>query len=53
MTQAVTNWARNVTYTAKEFHRQHSLDALRALVAVSAAIRVPILAEGIHASATS
>ncbi|MFE9452331.1 FAD-binding protein [Streptomyces sp. NPDC006739] len=40
MTQVVTNWARNITYTAKEFHRPHSLDTLRALVAGSAAVRV-------------
>ncbi|MFD8721340.1 FAD-binding protein [Streptomyces sp. NPDC059629] len=38
--QTVTNWARNITYTAKEFHRPHSLDALRALVAGSARVRV-------------
>ncbi|MEU6551249.1 FAD-binding protein [Streptomyces sp. NPDC046915] len=40
MTQAVTNWARNITYTAKELHRPHSLDALRALVAGSTKARV-------------
>ncbi|MBW8799095.1 MAG: FAD-binding protein [Streptomyces sp.] len=38
--QTVTNWARNITYTAKEFHRPHSLDALRSLVARSARVRV-------------
>ncbi|MFK0280851.1 FAD-binding protein [Streptomyces sp. NPDC090499] len=38
--QTVTNWARNITYTAKEFHRPHSLDALRSLVAGSARVRV-------------
>ncbi|MGW1000183.1 FAD-binding protein [Streptomyces sp. NPDC002520] len=38
--QAVTNWARNITYTAGEFHRPDSLDALRALVAGSAKVRV-------------
>jgi alditol oxidase len=40
MTQTVTNWAGNITYTAKELHRPHSLDALRALVADSAKVRV-------------
>ncbi|MEU5597768.1 FAD-binding protein [Streptomyces sp. NPDC020298] len=40
MTQAVTNWARNITYTARELHRPHSLDALRALVAGSTKVRV-------------
>ncbi|MFJ9862805.1 FAD-binding protein [Streptomyces sp. NPDC101165] len=35
-----TNWARNITYTAKEFHRPRSLDALRALVAGSPKVRV-------------
>ncbi|MEU9344995.1 FAD-binding protein [Streptomyces sp. NPDC048278] len=38
--QTVTNWSRNITYTAKEFHRPHSLDALRSLVAGSARVRV-------------
>ncbi|GGL82053.1 putative xylitol oxidase [Streptomyces fumigatiscleroticus] len=37
---AVTNWAGNITYTAKELHRPHSLDALRTLVADSARVRV-------------
>ncbi|MFE2101971.1 MULTISPECIES: FAD-binding protein [unclassified Streptomyces] len=36
----VTNWARNITYTAKEFHRPRSLDALRTLVAESPKVRV-------------
>ncbi|GAA2425829.1 D-arabinono-1,4-lactone oxidase [Streptomyces glaucus] len=40
MTETVTNWAGNITYTAKEVHRPHSLDALRALVADSARVRV-------------
>ncbi|MEV0634443.1 FAD-binding protein [Streptomyces sp. NPDC050619] len=40
MTETVTNWAGNITYTAKELHRPHSLDAVRALVADSARIRV-------------
>ncbi|MFG2884569.1 FAD-binding protein [Streptomyces sp. NPDC048297] len=39
-TRAVTNWARTITYTAGEFHRPDSLDALRALVAKSAKVRV-------------
>ncbi|MET7476920.1 D-arabinono-1,4-lactone oxidase [Streptomyces sp. NPDC005648] len=40
MTETVTNWAGNITYTAKELQRPHSLDALRSLVAGSAAVRV-------------
>ncbi|MFE0515154.1 FAD-binding protein [Streptomyces sp. NPDC058964] len=40
MAETVTNWARNISYTAKEFHRPGSLDALRALVAASASVRV-------------
>ncbi|MEV6113111.1 FAD-binding protein [Streptomyces sp. NPDC052109] len=36
----VTNWARTVTYTAREFHRPRTLDALAALVADSARVRV-------------
>ncbi|WP_395575047.1 FAD-binding protein [Streptomyces sp. BK79] len=36
----VTNWAGNITYTAGELLRPHSLDALRALVADSARVRV-------------
>ncbi|GHB20307.1 putative xylitol oxidase [Streptomyces viridiviolaceus] len=36
----VTNWAGNITYSAKELLRPHSLDALRALVADSARVRV-------------
>ncbi|MET8942667.1 FAD-binding protein [Streptomyces sp. NPDC004542] len=40
MTQSVTNWARNITYTAKEFHRPDSHEALRALVARNAKVRV-------------
>ena len=36
MAETLTNWAGNITYTAKELHRPHSLDALRALVADSA-----------------
>jgi alditol oxidase len=40
MTQSVTNWARNITYTAGEFHRPHSPAELAALVAGSAKARV-------------
>ncbi|MFF4269576.1 FAD-binding protein [Streptomyces sp. NPDC001536] len=40
MTETVTNWAGNITYAAKELHRPSSLDALRALVAESAKVRV-------------
>ncbi|MFI8193582.1 D-arabinono-1,4-lactone oxidase [Streptomyces sp. NPDC085946] len=40
MTETVTNWAGNITYTAKELHRPRSLDALRTLVADSARVRV-------------
>ncbi|MGJ5752544.1 xylitol oxidase [Streptomyces puniciscabiei] len=36
----VTNWARTITYTAREFHRPRTLDALAALVARSARVRV-------------
>ncbi|BBC31998.1 Sorbitol oxidase [Streptomyces graminofaciens] len=39
-TETLTNWARNITYTAKELHRPHSVDALRALVAGSERVRV-------------
>ncbi|WP_327727275.1 FAD-binding protein [Streptomyces sp. NBC_00487] len=39
-TETLTNWAGNITYTAKELHRPHSVDALRALVADSARVRV-------------
>jgi xylitol oxidase len=38
--QTVTNWACNIVYSAREFHRPDSLDALRALVAGSAKVRV-------------
>jgi xylitol oxidase len=37
---AVTNWARTIAYTAKEYHRPATLDALRALVAGSTRVRV-------------
>ncbi|MEV5438759.1 FAD-binding protein [Streptomyces sp. NPDC052682] len=40
MTETVTNWAGNITYTAKELHRPHSLDALRTLLADAARVRV-------------
>ena len=40
MTETVTNWAGNITYAAKELQRPQSLDALRALVADSAKVRV-------------
>ncbi|MFJ3303678.1 FAD-binding protein [Streptomyces sp. NPDC086549] len=40
MTETVTNWARNISYTVEEFHRPGSLDALRTLVAGSAGVRV-------------
>ncbi|MEU3524019.1 FAD-binding protein [Streptomyces sp. NPDC038707] len=40
MTQTVTNWARSITYAVKEFHRPDSFEALRAVVAGSAKVRV-------------
>lgn len=40
MTETLTNWAGNITYTAEELHRPHSLDALAALVADSGRVRV-------------
>jgi xylitol oxidase len=40
MSETLTNWAGNITYTAKELHRPPSLDALRALVADSPRVRV-------------
>ncbi|MEU3791024.1 FAD-binding protein [Streptomyces fructofermentans] len=40
MAEPLTNWAGNITYSAKEMHRPHSLDALRTLVAGSARVRV-------------
>ncbi|SNX64819.1 xylitol oxidase [Streptomyces sp. TLI_55] len=40
MTDTVTNWAGNITYTAKELHRPYSLDTLAALVATSTKVRV-------------
>ncbi|WP_081238862.1 D-arabinono-1,4-lactone oxidase [Streptomyces viridosporus] len=40
MTETLTNWAGNITYTAEELHRPRTLDALRALVAESSRARV-------------
>ncbi|WP_053850198.1 D-arabinono-1,4-lactone oxidase [Streptomyces sp. NRRL B-24085] len=40
MSETITNWAGNITYSAKELPRPHSLDALAALVADSARVRV-------------
>lgn len=40
MTETLTNWAGNITYAAKELHRPHTHDALAALVAKSARVRV-------------
>ncbi|MFF7642676.1 FAD-binding protein [Streptomyces canus] len=40
MSETITNWAGNITYSAKELHLPHSLDALAALVADSARVRV-------------
>ncbi|GAA2328122.1 FAD-binding protein [Streptomyces kunmingensis] len=40
MSEAVFNWARNITFSASELHRPASLEELRALVAKSAHIRV-------------
>ncbi|NUO46910.1 MAG: FAD-binding protein [Streptomyces sp.] len=40
MTETVTNWAGNITYTAKELHRPSSPAALAALVAGSGRVRV-------------
>ncbi|MDT0574023.1 FAD-binding protein [Streptomyces sp. DSM 3412] len=39
-TETLTNWAGNITYTAKELHRPRTVDALRALVAGSERVRV-------------
>ncbi|AOR31398.1 FAD-binding protein [Streptomyces fodineus] len=36
----VTNWARTITYTAREFHRPRTLDGLASLVARSERVRV-------------
>jgi alditol oxidase len=40
MSETITNWAGNITYSAKELHRPRSLDGLAALVADSARVRV-------------
>ncbi|MCF1597230.1 D-arabinono-1,4-lactone oxidase [Streptomyces muensis] len=40
MTETITNWAGNITYTAKELHRPYSLGAIGTLVAGSAKVRV-------------
>lgn len=40
MRETVTNWARTITYGAKEYQRPRTLDALRALVADAARVRV-------------
>ncbi|MFE6487829.1 FAD-binding protein [Streptomyces sp. NPDC057757] len=40
MTETLTNWAGNITYTAEELHRPHTPDALAKLVAGSAKVRV-------------
>ncbi len=40
MSAAVTNWAGNITYTAKEVHRPATAGALAELVARSAKVRV-------------
>ncbi|MEW2404068.1 FAD-binding protein [Streptomyces sp. NPDC046862] len=40
MSETLTNWAGNITYRAKELHRPHSVEAVRALIADSAAVRV-------------
>jgi xylitol oxidase len=40
MAETLTNWAGNIVYTPTELHRPRSLDALRALVAESARVRV-------------
>ncbi|MBJ6640965.1 FAD-binding protein [Streptomyces sp. DHE7-1] len=40
MSRTVTNWARNITYEAGEFHRPETAGALRSLVARSSRVRV-------------
>jgi xylitol oxidase len=40
MSETITNWAGNITYSAGELHRPHSLDAISALVADSTRVRV-------------
>ncbi|MEU9167216.1 FAD-binding protein [Streptomyces sp. NPDC048420] len=40
MSEKITNWAGNITYSAKELQRPYSLDGVAALVADSARVRV-------------
>ena len=40
MSETITNWAGNITYSAKELHRPYALDKIAALVAGSASVRV-------------
>ncbi|MFK4102088.1 D-arabinono-1,4-lactone oxidase [Streptomyces sp. NPDC019531] len=40
MSETITNWAGNITYSAKELHRPCSLDRIAALVAGGARVRV-------------
>ncbi|MGX1478398.1 UNVERIFIED_CONTAM: xylitol oxidase [Streptomyces canus] len=40
MSETITNWAGNITYSARELHRPYSLDGIAALVAGSASVRV-------------
>ncbi|MGW4173274.1 D-arabinono-1,4-lactone oxidase [Streptomyces chartreusis] len=40
MTETITNWAGNITYTAKELHRPYSVGTIGSLVAGSARVRV-------------
>ncbi|AZQ38325.1 FAD-binding protein [Streptomyces cyaneochromogenes] len=40
MTETITNWAGNITFSAKELHRPYSFDAISALVAGSERVRV-------------
>src|ERR1044072_8369341 len=40
MSETITNWAGNITYSAKELHRPYSLDGVAALVAGSTSVRV-------------
>ncbi|MEU0026120.1 FAD-binding protein [Streptomyces sp. NPDC006335] len=40
MSETITNWAGNITYSAGQLHRPHSLDGIAELVADSARVRV-------------
>jgi xylitol oxidase len=40
MSETITNWAGNITYSARELHRPHSLDKVAELVADSTRVRV-------------